>query len=191
MKRLINILILSVILLTSCGVSQNVPKKLKRASKKLEKHSDAITKIVNVYPELMDSLTVVSHDTITIKEHIVDTAFIVAKDTAFIDSIINSIVRDTTILTVDKIRYIRNEIIRNVLKDTTYFYQDSITATTIAFKEGKLYVTTKVKEKSIPYVKQETTLKPNLVKQPAYKNMWFWILILIIIVLLYLLRNNK
>ena len=182
--------LLAFTLLTSC-VSTSTPKKVKRASKKLEKHLTGIDNIVKIYPELMDSLTTTVHDTIKIKEHIVDTSFIVVKDTAFIDKILYEFLSDDKVITKERIRYVRNEIIKEVLKDTTYFYQDSVTAITIAFKEGKLYVTTKVKEKSIPYVKQETTLNPKLIKQPAYKNMWFWILILIIIALLYLLRNNK
>mgnify|MGYP000848083076 CR=1 FL=1 len=190
MKRLINVLILSSVLLASCGVSQNVPKKLKRASKKLEKHSDAITKLVNVYPELMDSLTIVSHDTITIKEHTSDTSFIAVTDTAFIDKILYEFLSEDSIITVEKIRYVRNEIIKGVLIDTTFFYEDSILATTIIFNKGKIYTSTVVKGKKIAYVTHETTLNPKLVKQPAYKNTWFWIMLLIIIVLLYLIRQN-
>lgn len=184
------ILILSVILLTSCGVSQNVPKKIKRASKKLEKHSYAITKIVNVYPELMDSLTTTIHDTITIDSHSIDTSFVMVKDTAFIDKILYEFLSEDSIITIDKIRYVRNEIIKEVLKDTTFVYEDSIVNAKFIFKNGKFKPLINVKKKKIPYVKQVTSLNPKLIKQPFYKITWFWLFVLMIILLLLDLKRR-
>jgi hypothetical protein len=187
MKKVTKVLILSLIVALSSCVSQSVPKKSKRAQKKLSKHLTGIDNIVKIYPELMDSITTVVHDTTLIPEHTVDTVFNTVADTAYIDSIIESIVSDTTILTVDKIRYIRRELITNILLDTSYFFEDSLVATTFIIKDGKFYATTKVKEQKVGYVKSVTTLDLDTeINKPAYKLWWFWLMLLIIMFLLYI-----
>tara|TARA_R110000824_G_scaffold204064_2_gene388759 strand:+ start:30 stop:548 length:519 start_codon:yes stop_codon:yes gene_type:complete len=171
-------------------VSTRVPNKIKKASRKLEKHADGLNKIVTVYPELMDSLTTTTHDTITIVEHTVDTSFIAVHDTSFVDKILYEFLSDDSTITIEKIRYVRNEIIKNVLKDTTYVYEDSVMHFTFMISDGKFFYKNTIKEINVAYVKSETTLNPNIIKQPAWKNYWFWVLILIIIILLSVLRSR-
>lgn len=191
MSKIIKILILSLIIgVTSC-VSTSVPKKIKKASRKLEKHADGLNKIVTVYPELMDSLTTTVHDTITIVSRTVDTSFVAVTDTAFVDKILYEFMSDDSTITVEKIRYVRNEIIKNIFKDTTYTYEDSVMHFTFIIKDGEFFYKNTVKEKKVAYVKSETTLKPDIIKQPAWKNYWFWVLILIIITLLSVLRSKE
>ena len=184
---LIKILILSLsISLIGC-VSTNVPKKVKKAQKKLAKHATGIKNILNVYPELADSLRTTVHDTITIASHTADTTFIAAHDTAFVDKILLEFLSGDSIITIEKIRYIRNQIIKNVLKDTTYTYEDSLIHSTFVIKGGKFYYKSTIKEKKIPYVKEETTVNLDCeVEKPPYKYWWFYLMLIIILFLLYI-----
>jgi hypothetical protein len=186
MKYLVIILI-ALTSLSSC-VTTNAPKKEKKAKKRLAKHLKGIQNITKEHPQLVDTFTLVVHDTMVVEEHITDTSFIIQSDTAYIDSIIESIVNDTTILTVDKIRYIRNQIIKEVLRDTIYTYTDSTVHSIFIIKDGKLYVKSTVKQKEIPYVKTTTT-KLDFdceVDKPPYKYWWFYLMLIIILFLLYI-----
>ena len=49
------LIILSLFIGVSSCVSTNVPKKQKRAQKKLSKHLTGIDNIVKIYPELMEA----------------------------------------------------------------------------------------------------------------------------------------
>jgi len=181
MKRnRLTLLVLSAIIALSSCVSIQVPQKEKRAKKKLAKHLKGMKAIINTYHDLADTLTTVRYDTIVLEEHIVDTAFSVASDTAFIDSIIESIVRDTTVLTVEKIRYIREQILAASIKDTSYFYQDSLVATTFTIRDGKFYAKTILKEKQVPYV-STTTNNIDMDCDTKGRGWEFWLLLVLLI----------
>lgn len=204
MKTKTKILILSAIIALSSCVSTKAPNKIKKASRKLEKHITAIDNIVKKHPELMDSLTATVHDTIILDSHTVDTTFIPTIDTNAIDSMIFEVLADMPIFEADarisntervriveRVRTLRNQIIKEVLKDTTVTFNDSLLVATFAVQDGTYVFNYKIKKREVPYIKQETTLQPKIVKQPAWKNSWFWILILIIIVLLSIIRHNR
>ena len=173
---------------------------------------DAVDAILKEHPELMDSLTIRVHDTITLDSIIVRDTILPDIDTAKMDSILfeafawesdRPLVAEGTVVDMEavrrlsaaearkKIRRIRNQIIQEALKDTTYTYDDSLIHFTFMIKDGKYYFKNTLKERKVSYIKEETTLKPDIVKQPAWKNTWFWILVFIIIVLLSLLRYKR
>lgn len=192
------LVVLSVAVLLSSCLSTNVPKKLKRASKKLEKHLDVVDDIVDKYPSLMDSLTVVSHDTIIVESHSIDTSYVPTIDTNKIDSLIFNAIGDMAIFQeeqpliratdreIARVRTIRNLIIKEVLKDTTIVFEDSLLLAGFSVKDGTYVFNYTLKRKKIPYVKQETTLNPKVIHRetPIWKNFWFWLMLLIIILLI-------
>lgn len=187
MLRVINIFIIALSVCMASCVSVSVPKKPKKAKKKLAKHLMGIKAIVNTHPELTDTFTLVIHDTITLDSHSVDTSFMPVVDTSVIDAImLEFMLEDASVResrtpreTKQRVRYIRNKIIEEVLKDTTFFYEDSIIASTLILKDGKFYTSTTVKKKEIPYVKTTTT-QIDMDCDTVRRDWLFWLLVVLL-----------
>lgn len=196
--RKYNIIILSLLLgLFSC-VSTKVPQNEKKAKRKLSKHLKGVENILTQYPDLSDTFTTVKYDTIVIERHDIDTSFIMVKDTDAVDKLLMDFLAEPNISEsarvrdFNRVRVLRNEIIKEVLKDTVFIYEDSLVHSTFIIKGGKFYYKSTVKELKKPF-KTEII---NDIKTDCYtkKDFWqdwkFWILILIILILS-IIRNRK
>lgn len=192
LKRvLINVLtsFITIWMLTNC-VSTKVPKKEKRAKRKLEKHVEGLRNIVEEYPHLSDSLTTIVHDTLVIDSHVVETKFKVVHDTLILDSIISTMI-DTTFITNDKIRYIRKEIIKAIMPDTVFEYSDSLLSLQLQFlPDGTLTVRNVKKIQKEDFIRSETVVNLDTSK-PIYKYWEWWLLVVLLIFFIYLSFRRK
>jgi hypothetical protein len=183
-------------LLFSC-VSTNIPKSEKKARRRLAKHLKGVGNILQLYPHLSDTLTTVKYDTLILKEHTADTSFIALHDTTVIDNLLidfanleSNNLRSAR--TTERVRTIRNLIIKEVLKDTTFFYQDSLVYSTFIIRDGKYYYKSTVKEQKKAY---KTEIINRLdVDCDTTKDFWkdykFWLLLLILLIL-GIIRNKN
>lgn len=196
MRNKLLILIASIGLI-SC-VSTNIPKSEKKAKKRLSKHLKGIDNILTLYPDLTDTLTVVEYDTIIIEKHDIDTSFIMVKDTAMIDKLLFDFLAEPNISEgarkrdLARIRTVRNEIIKEVLKDTTFIYEDSLVHSTFIINGGKFYYKSIVKEQKKPF---KTEIINSIdtdcnIRKNFFEDWKFWILLLIILIL-GIIRNKK
>jgi hypothetical protein len=193
MKRLI--VLIACVALSSC-ISTNIPKNEKRAKKRLSKHLTSIKNITNTYPSLTDTFTTVKYDTITIKSHSIDTSFIAVHDTSIIDSLISEFVTLSEVRnmrTPQRVRTLRNQIIKEVLKDTVFTYEDSLVHSTFIIKEGKFYYKSTVKEQKKPF---KTEIINNIDTDcNTRKNFWsdwkFWVLLIIWIAIYRLVKEKR
>ena len=165
-----------------------MPNNEKKAKRKLSKHLKGVDKILTQYPDLSDTFTTVKYDTIIIDSHNVDTAFIMVKDTEAVDKLLMDFLAEPDsreVRVIERVRTLRNEIIKEVLKDTTFTYNDSLVHSTFIIKGGKFYYKSTVKERKKPF-KTEIV---NKIKNDCYtkKDFWldykFWLLLLILLIL--------
>ena len=183
MKKII--ILIACTCLYSC-VLTNIPKNEKKAKKRLNKHLNNVRKIINVYPSLSDTTTIFVHDTITLKSHSVDTSFIHELDTNFIDKLLFDFLSEGDGTEVnEKIRVVRDNIIVEVLKDTTFTYSDSLMHFTFLIKEGRYYFKNTVKERNVSYVSETKNVIDTDcdVTKDFWKDYKFWLFLLIIVVL--------
>ena len=204
------IIILSIFLLASC-VNQRVPNKEKRAKKKLAKHLSGMQKILNVYPNLSDTLTTIVQDTIVIKTHTVDTVFETSIDTIEIETLLDEYVSvqdsiyqirsnslrlsDRNKREINRLRKreksLRDRLIKASTPDTTFTFEDSIITTKITIVDGTYSLSYIVKQKRIPFT---ATVTNNIdMDCDTYKPFWeqwkFWLFILMLILIAYFLRR--
>jgi hypothetical protein len=185
--------VLIAVFSVSCGVSTRVPTKEKSAGKKLSKHLKGIRNIVTEFPELMDSLKTTVHDTIYIPQHSIDTFTEIVVDTFLIDSILNTLLSSQverslmledlpTIPRRQAIATARNLLIKEILKDTSTVYEDSIIKATYGIAEGKLFISVTAKEKEVSYVREEIIVNPTV----TVKRDWvFWVILLLLLYSVY------
>ena len=179
--------------LSSC-ISTNIPKTEKKAKRRLAKHLKGIKDITTTYPKLIDTFTLVIHDTLVIKKHDIDTSFVMVRDTEMVDKLLFDFLAEDSreLRTVERVRTLRNEIIKEVLKDTTFFYEDSLVATTFVIREGQFYYKSVVKERKKAY-KTEIINKINTdcdTTKDFWKDYKFWLLLLILLIL-GIIRNKN
>ena len=182
----IRLFVLGVCIALSSCISTNIPKNEKKAKKRLNKHLNNVSKIINVYPSLSDTTIILIHDTITLKSHSVDTSFIHELDTNFIDKLLFDFLSESDGTEVsEKIRVVRDNIIVEVLKDTTFTYSDSLMHFTFLIKEGRYYFKNTVKERNVSYVSETKNVIDTDcdIKKDFWKDYKFWLFLLIIVVL--------
>jgi hypothetical protein len=159
-------------------VSTSAPNKVKKAKKKLEKHAKGITNIIKEHPELSDTFTIIKHDTIYIDNHIIDTTYKHVYDTIKVDSILMQYVP------VEVVRTIRKTIEKEILKDTTLTYEDSLIVAYFGFKNQNHFISIEVKEQKHAYISETHTTKFDCQTKHQFWRDWrFWILFFILIYL--------
>jgi len=201
MKLRIIVSILIIAIFSSC-VSQSVPRKEKRAKKKLAKHLNAVEKITNVYPDLKDTFIV------TIPEHRVDTIIQVKTDTAYIDTLLEEYVGLSRALKTAKLKRAsadeatkrvmkgriaaltqaldrkRTEIIKKIQVDTSFTYEDKKVIIDISIKDGEIRPVVTVKQQQYNGISYDCSTH-------FYQDFKFWILLILIIAGIILYRNVK
>ena len=183
MKKII--ILIACTCLYSC-ISTNIPKNEKKAKKRLNKHLTNVRKIINVYPDLSDTTIILIHDTITLESHSVDTSFINKLDTAFIDKLLFDFLSEGDGTEVkERVKIVRDNIIVEVLKDTSFVYSDSLIHFTFIVKGGKYFFKNTVKERAYSYVSETKNVIDTDcdIKKDFWKDYKFWLFLLIILIL--------
>lgn len=200
-------LILLAALLSSCGVSQKVPKNKDKAKEYIINHKKAITKIAK-YHDLTDTILVNKEtDTVRIESVKVKIRTELVKDTTAFDSLLNEYVNveerlnDSLSLSRNlEAKYrelrekLRERIIKGFIKDTTITASNLILISTkdtsfyvtleleAEFYQGKLRVESRTNRILVPYISKETT---STIDANIRKNFWedfkFWLLILLVL----------
>lgn len=184
--------------LFSC-VSTKVPQNEKKAKRKLSKHLKGVGNILKLHPDLSDTFTIVKYDTIVIEKHDVDTSFIMIRDTSIIDNLLMDFAATSKETESNRnrvksrVRALRKEIIKEVLKDTTFIYEDSLVYSTFIIKDSKFYYKSTVKERKKPF---KTKITNNIdtdcvVKNDFWQDFKFWILLLIILIISIIINKLK
>lgn len=197
--------------LFSC-VSTKVPKKLKKAQKKMVKHVEGISNIVDEYPELADTLTTTVHDTIYLDSHTVKSEFTPDIDTTAIDEILMDalIIYDEEFAEVRtatpeagrssaeearlrrRAASIRKAIIKEVLKDTNITYEDTIMVAKFSIVDGTYVFDYEVKKRKVPYVKEETKIDLDTeIRKPVWKYWEWWLTFGFLLFFIYLAFRRK
>jgi len=183
MKKII--ILIACTCLYSC-VLTSIPKNEKKAKKRLNKHLTNVRKIINVYPALSDTTTILIHDTITLESHSVDTSFINKIDTAFVDKLLFDFLSEGDGTEVkERVKIVRDNIIVEVLKDTSFVYSDSLIHFTFIIKGGKYFFKNTVKERAYSYVSETKNIIDTDcdIKKDFWKDYKFWLFLLIILIL--------
>lgn len=197
MKKGAIILILSIF--WGCGPQ--------RSYQKIKRHWYKIQAELQKYPQLVDSLEIVDHDTIFI-EGVHDTIWVKANDPntwddSFkekVDSAAFQLVNTSKLPTVEYVNAAQNlqkVICPKIEKDTTFFV--TISNSRINYKipinvgikalGGKLLVIVNTSKVEIPDDTINTEISFKCPPTPFYKNPWFWgffgLLVLLIVLMLW------
>lgn len=213
MHSLIKIgLLLSLVVTISCN-----PKL--RAKRSIEKAFNDVKIALTHYPELVDTFELRTVDTLRLEDFSAGESFTHSVDSARFDSLLYEYVRQLKVVSTvnttndyltlqmaelagksDRIRLIKQAIIREILPDTALSFNYSIPVSnpdTTVNLELTFYIdmadsafthTVKIEGFTLPYVKTKTEINLDASRgTPILKNGWFyatWLLLAIIVVLI-------
>jgi hypothetical protein len=178
---------LAIFLVTTALLGCNgykYPRNEKRALKQLKKSASKINQITAIYPGLIDTVFKPRIDTFLIKSHEVDTLYKVNFDTITVDSLIEKIIEfRSDPVTITKYRDL---ILQKSIKDTTFFYSDSLVFVKVSVIGGELQVISKLKERKLVVNRNlnQLNIKSGFIKY--YK----WIIIILLILLIIATLSN-